>query len=232
MVRTFRRDVPPADDGLNRLTLTRNGFMVSNTHDAPNRLTARGTMTYGSDANGNRTSETREGSTTTYSYDERDELTAVSEGTGASTSYTVNGDGQRVSSTTGGATTPYTYDAAGQLTGVRNDAGWYPGVEQSRRRVLSDSTYDYLLDARGEVVARRDRGGTVTYVHRDAAGSVRRTTDASGAVTSAVDYDALGARRAQSGQPLLLGYRGGVTDATTGLVVLKGGSTIRRAAAT
>ena len=86
--------------------------------------------------------------------------------------------------------------------------------------MLSDGCADHLIDAGGRVLARRDRSGTGTSVHEDAAGSVRRTTDASGAVTSAIDYDALGARRAQSGTPLLLGYRGGVTAPGSKLVTI------------
>src|SRR6185369_3927524 len=74
------------------------------TYNATNRVTQRGSATLTYDANGNLTND----GINTYTWDARNQLTAISGGVSAS--FTYDAFGRRVSKTLNGTTTQYLYD--------------------------------------------------------------------------------------------------------------------------
>jgi RHS repeat-associated protein len=165
----------------------------TNTFDAKDRLTASGSVTYGYDDNGNLTSRTEGGVTTSYAYDSLNRLTG-------GTSYSYNGDGLRVSKTVASVTTDVAWDPTGIGT------------------LLSDGD-DYLWG--DGLIGRIDATSDATYAHQDGLGSVRLITDDTGAVVGTTEYDAFGAQRAATGTQYRLGYTGEQLDAETGFVYLR-----------
>jgi RHS repeat-associated protein/uncharacterized repeat protein (TIGR01451 family) len=93
--------------------------------------------------------------------------------------YTYDADGIRTSSTAGDRKTVYA-------------AGWEYTIGGTQRKIYTFN---------GQVVAQRDNNTTVTFLHADHLGSIRATTNASGAVTSSSTYSTWGS--------------GGSTSATT-----------------
>ncbi len=95
-------------DATKRLCWTAAGTATGPCASAP-----AGATTYGYDGNGNRTSQSENGGTTTCGYDAADHLTTVSGPTTAS--YTYDGDGYRVGKTANGTSTRYTWDRLGTV---------------------------------------------------------------------------------------------------------------------
>ncbi len=153
--------------------------LASATYDASNQvLTWSGTpFTY--DANGNLTND----GTKTYTWNARDQLTALSGGVSASFAY--DGGGRRRSRTVGGATTQFLYDGPNP---VQELAGGAPtanlltgGLDEFFTRTDSAGARHYLADALGSSLALSDGAGTVqTQYTYEPFGS----TSASGAGTA------------------------------------------------
>jgi RHS repeat-associated protein len=133
-----------------------------------------------------------------YAYDALDRLTGISGGTTAS--YAYNGDGLRLQATVGGVTTTSVWDLATKTP-----------------ELLSDGTNDFVygLGLLGQFAASQ------TYAHTDQLGSVRLTTDSSGATTGTAQYDAFGLKVSQSGAQPKLGFAGEQMDTESLLVYLR-----------
>jgi RHS repeat-associated protein len=132
----------------------------SATYDAANQIVTWGGASFSYDANGNLTSD----GTHTYTWNARDELTALSGG--APASFTYDAVGRRRSRTAGGVTTNYLYDAldvAQELVGGSASANYLLGLGIDERFVRTDGTgtYSYLTDALGSTLALADAAGTV-----------------------------------------------------------------------
>jgi RHS repeat-associated protein len=227
----------------NRTQLTDGDGTTSFEYDQLNRLVSAGypaipggpsvsSVPYNLDALGNRLSDGTTSlsydassriATPGYSYDDNGNL--LSDGT---TSYSYDAANRLIQSVKAGITTTYAYDGKGNL--IRENVG---GV-----------TADFVLDERGAlplilgelrsdgVELRYAYGSegitaqqtisnttqTTTYPLLDALGSVRRLTDAAGAVTLARSYDAFGNIRHSAGtgwtQLGFTGERMGVVDGT------------------
>jgi len=77
------------------------------------RRRAGPTITYTYDADGNRTSQTSGGVTTTSTINDMDEVTQA-----GATTYGYDPDGNLITATAGGSTTTFTYNDQSQLAGV------------------------------------------------------------------------------------------------------------------
>lgn len=228
-------------------TITATTTTATYSYDAIGQLTAvwrDGALhaRYAYDANGNRTSITTGGSTTTATYDDQDRLLTF-----GATTFTHTPNGERASATTAGQTTRYTYDAFGALqtatlpdgTQVRyalDGLGRRVGVTVNGTPQQGFLYADDLrpvaeLDGAGNVVSQfvyADRAtvpaylikGSTTYrIIADHLGSPRLVVDArTGTVVQRLDYDAWGGIMRDSNpgfQPF--GFAGGLYDPRTGL---------------
>jgi RHS repeat-associated protein len=132
-------------------------------YDLANRLTSWNGAAVSHDNNGNLTSDC----TFTYTYNPRNQLTLVKQGTQTRGSFTYDGLGRRVVRTVGGATTKPAYDgwnlvqerasngsvSANYLIGL--------GLDQPFLRTAGSSTSYYLSDALGSIVGLASSTGTV-----------------------------------------------------------------------
>jgi RHS repeat-associated protein len=164
------------------------------------------TTTYSYDARGNRLAATTgsgdDATNVEHVYDQANRLTSVTTADGTATSYTYGPGGLRATATTGTVTEYYTWDT---LAGVP--------------LLLADATFAYVYGNGSVPLAQVDLAdGDVDYLHADTLGSVRSTTDATGAVTSDADYDPYGRPEAPTSDPTAqvtrFGYAGEYTDPT------------------
>jgi RHS repeat-associated protein len=221
-----------AYDALNRLTSESSpaGFAVSGS------LAVSRSYTY--DNAGNRTSLTSGSQTTTYSYNNAEQLTSAAVSGGQTATYGYNNDGELTSEQVGSGTpTTFCYDPEGDLTQASSDSYVYDingnRVSETENGVTTTQTFDgsnvvqqtsggsttnYLYGADG-LVFQTDPTGNVSYYGHDALGSVVALTSGStGAVTDQYAWDAFGENVAHAGssaQPF--GFMGNQTDPTTGL---------------
>ncbi len=190
-------------------------------------------VSYGYDAVGNRTSLTINGTTTTNTFDNANELTAS-----GSDSYSYDDNGNLTSKTVGGTTTTYGYDELNQLTSISGPTSAsyvYNGDGLRVSKTVSSTTTDYTWDQTGIGQVINDgneyvwglglisqiASGTPTYAHSDGLGSTRLLTDGSGSVVGTQQYDAFGATRTQTGTQLPFTYTGEQVDPESGLVYLR-----------
>lgn len=219
------------------------------TYDTSGQLieerTAGAATQYRYAAGGNRTAAVHDGTTTTYTYDAADRLTATRAGdAGAVETFVYDARGALTRRVRGTASTAYEFDAAPQLTKVTLPDGrtvayaYAPTGERISRQDrggLAYYVYDgiNLLQELGADLRARDtyvhapgidrplamiRGGQIYFFHADRNGSILAVTDAKGAVAGTWDYDAFGAIVSQTGsltQPF--GYTGREFDAVAGL---------------
>ena len=200
---------------------------------------------YGYDADGNRTSfkNPLTGDTASATYDDQDRMLRYKD-----TRYAYTAAGDLSTATIGSSVTCYTYDALGALlkvvlpsgdsitysvdgtgrrVGRRYNGAWQGGwVYEGPLSVVGelDSTgavlNRYIYGADGQTPALMVRGGATYRVIVDQLGSVRGIVDASnGTVLQQTEYDAWGVPSVVSGAGIqFLGYAGGLTDTSTGLV--------------
>lgn len=181
---------------------------TSYSYDALNRLTeAKTTNGVGSpvsdyqyvyDGNGNRTSQTVNGSTTTYTYNGANELTA--------TGYSYDSNGNQTSRGDGMAFVYNAKDQTGSITPPSSSAisMTYTGQGQAQRVTAGSSTYAYSilgLSSEGQTFYTRDNAGLLTeertssgnyYYLFDGLDSVVGLTDASGNLVATYSYDPYG----------------------------------------
>jgi RHS repeat-associated protein len=181
------------------------------TYDKADELETGPSLTYTYNELGQRTKATpTAGSTTTYSYDQAGDLTAVErpkEGEKAEIkdTYAYDGNGLRASQTISGTTTYLAWN-----------------VTQPLPRLLSDGTNSYIYGLGGRPFEQISNGGTVTYLHHDQQGSTRLLTGSTGTVTGSTTFDAYGNTIEHTGTATTpLGYDGQYTSADTGLIYLR-----------
>jgi RHS repeat-associated protein len=199
-----------------------------------------GTISYGYDAVGNRTSRTSTvagiPTVASYTYDNNDRLngntynnngnTTVSGGitygydfrdlltsaTGG-LAFVYDGDGNRVSQTAGGTTTTYLVDDL-------NPTGYAQVVEELVGGTVQRTyTYGHDLISQNRLVSAT---WTPSYHLADGLGSVRTLSDASGSTTDSYTYDAFGTAIATTGStPNRYRFTGEQFDADLGLYYLR-----------
>jgi len=163
-----------------------------------------GATTYGSDADGRRTTVTKSGTTSaTYTWNQAGELTGATTPTGSAT-YAYDADGLRVSTTTAGTTSHATWDRAGDLP-----------------LLIDDGTTAYVYGPGGLPVEQVGASST-QWFFADAQGSTVALVDSSGAVVGTYGYDTWGRTVTHTGAAsTVMQYVGQITDALTGLIYLR-----------
>ncbi len=202
-----------------------NGTFSEMTYDSAGHITGTtnkneiggiiSSFTYSYDANGNVTSATGDGTSTTYTYDNLDELLSASDSQGHLWSYAYDAAGNRTqltdgsgtttysfndpndknrltSSTKGGITTSYSYDPRGNNTG-RSD-GTTITYDTSNlitsAKVGSGPLVTYSYDTNKRIVARTTNNVTTRYQYDG--DRVSAETDVTGTILVAYSYDQKG----------------------------------------
>ncbi|MEU5420300.1 ricin-type beta-trefoil lectin domain protein [Streptomyces sp. NPDC020667] len=173
--------------------------------------------TYGYDQVGNRQTQNQAGVSTTYKYDDADQLTQSVTGS-ASRDFTYDADGNQtgaggdtfaydannrlIKAMSGGTAYSYGYDADGNRTtaskdgsGLQRTTAW----DINNALPLAAADYDgngavqaeYRYSPRGQIQAEVT-GGSTYYHHRDLLGSVSDLTDAGGNLQTSYTYTAFG----------------------------------------
>lgn len=162
-------------------------------------------VTYNFDDRGNRTTTSSDESTTTYGYDQANQLTSV----GTSTTYRYNPAGLRSAKTTGQQTATFTWSDG-------------PGIPLLLSTTDEDGTTNLIYGPGGRIVAQIDTNGTTSWMHQDHLGSIRLVTDDQGNPTGTYTYDSYGQLTASTGAATpLLGFAGEYHDPDTGLIYLR-----------
>jgi RHS repeat-associated protein len=204
------------------------------TYDALYRLTGAdypGTAddtTYTYDAMGNRLTHVKNGTPTSYTYDDADQML-----TAAGVSYTYDSNGNQ----TGQGSDTFAWDHENRLTStnIGGTAGSYTyngdGLRVSRTIGAASVSYVWdvaapmpviLQDSAGnsyvyglDLISRTDSGGAQEYYLGDGLGSTTGIADGSKTVVATYQYDAFGAVRAQTGSsPNEFKFTGEQVDAT------------------
>ena len=134
-------------------------------YDAANQQLTLGIQGATYDNNGNLATLTDTGGTTTYTWNSRDQLTAIS-GPSLTASFTYDAFGRRQSKTVNGTTTNFLYDGLNvvqELTGTTPVANLITGlgIDETLLRTDSAGARSFLTDGLGSSVALTDSAGTV-----------------------------------------------------------------------
>lgn len=194
-----------------------------------------GTRAYGYD---NADNITENESSSGYTYDQADELTASP---GHTYSYDQLGERTNANSTSGPSIT-YAYDQAGRLTSATPSGGTSTtlayngdGLRTSETTgsdtsqftwdqigdlplVLTDGTNSYIYGPDDVPIEQISQSGTPTYLHHDQVGSIRLITNQDGNSVGSFTYTPYGSLAASTGTATSpFGYAGQYTDPETGL---------------
>ena len=168
-----------------------------------NKLTSTASATYIYDNNGNLTSKTDASGTTTYTFNEENQLTKVTLPGGLTVNYKYDGLGRRIQRTTSaGADERYVYDGRDVLIDLNADwsvANTYlnaPAVDKHLRQTNATTGTSYLLT--------------------DHLGSTSALTDVSGNVIQQFVYDSFGNNSGSTRSRY--GYTGRERDPDTGML--------------
>jgi RHS repeat-associated protein len=215
---------------------------IGYTYDGLNRLTDANTTvggtdhrSYGYDADGNRTSQTINGTSATYTFNSADQATTTgyaydADGNGTATptlsNLTYNPLNQTTAITKSGTTTNFAYAAGDQSTRTTANS-----IDVSLSSLGTDieassgSVYHfYIKDPGGNLLAIvNDNAGTLTtrYTILDGIGSVIALTNGAGTIDDTWKYDPYGIVVSHTGTDYNpFGYTSGYTDSATGLIHL------------
>ncbi|WP_080931564.1 RHS repeat-associated core domain-containing protein, partial [Xanthomonas albilineans] len=144
---------------------------TNNVFDDNNRQTQANGVAMSYDADGHLLTD----GTRTYTWDDRDHLSQISQGGTVIASYSYDALGRRTAKTESGATTQYLYDG-------RNT------VQETQGATINPILTGLGIDQR---YARDDNGGR-TYFLTDGLGSTRLLTDTNGNAVQRYDYDPYG----------------------------------------
>jgi RHS repeat-associated protein len=161
---------------------------ASAAYDAGNHLTALGSSTVNSDANGNITAVSGPAAVG-MTWNVRNQLMS----TGAGSTFSYDALGRMVSRTSGGVTSSYLYDGQQQL--VANGAVMLRGrgVDEVYAQVGSTATGSYLVDAVGSVAILTDSTQAMTGAYSYGAYGAAASTGAGGPAAAVTPFQYTGA---------------------------------------
>lgn len=208
-----------------------------------------GTITYAYDAVGNRTAMTDTTGVTTYTYDAADQLLQAVAPGGATTQYQYDHRGNLITRTIGANVTAYTYNGADRLARIKLPDGSQQtftydqsGLRRSRTDASGTTYYVYdplsqnlLLERQGGVTAARyttglmmdelisqRRGGSSTFYHADALGSIIAISNPAQNKVASYRYDPFGQPTAETGSVVNpFRFTGRPWDSASGLYDLR-----------
>lgn len=140
---------------------------------------------YALDATGNPTSKVTDTGTETYSYDDRDRLTAVcqarqcEQGADALTTFAYDGVGNRTAVTSGGATTTYAYDDSDHLEQVvAPDGAETDYTHDADGNLVAAGEQSFSYDLAGRMTSAEGPEGSASYTYDGSGNRVRSQSDA------------------------------------------------------
>jgi len=160
----------------NRVYSIIDGVHTAFTYDANDRLTQQGGISYSYDNNGNTLTETEDSLTTSYSYNDRNQMVEVMQPDTTTSTYQYNVDGIREAKTEGGITTTFVVDQNRDYAQV----------------LIEDNGTDRVLYTYGDDLVSQSRNRANSYYLYDGLGSTRGLSDGSGNLTDSYNYDAFG----------------------------------------
>jgi len=168
-----------------------------------NRLVAANGASFGYDANGNLISKTDASGTWTFTWDYENRLKQASKANGVTVTYAYDVLGRRVQRTSSvGDTTKFVYDGADVIRDLDASGG---------------TIADYLNGPGIDNKLRQTTSGAVSYFATDHLSSTRALTNASGILTSTLNYDSFGNVMGGS-EPSRYTYTGREANSDTGLM--------------
>ncbi|MDP1589002.1 MAG: RHS repeat-associated core domain-containing protein, partial [Prosthecobacter sp.] len=154
------------------------GMEFKDSYDAAGRLLSRtdsihGTTTFTYDTAGRKTTETQNGLTRSWHYDDQGRVASIDEGSTKATIRYLEGGGHIITTQAGDTQDEREYDAAGRVVAERDDLG-----QETR----------FTYDASGNLLRTNTSDGvTIAYEHDKAGHATNVTTTVKGA-TAAVSY--------------------------------------------
>ncbi len=219
-----------------RETVTASGQPVSDSvlgYNARDQLTSRTdavanvnvVQTY--DANGNLKTQTSNGTPRTYTYDARDRMIGLQEGTNAALTFDYDAQGMRLKKTQGTQTTKYQYDQASLLAETNAIGNTLARYHYSATQLISETKAGttaqqrhYLLDALRSPIALLTQQGAVSARTRyDAWGEVIAQQGTSGQLVTPLRDQANADLATTDEQPV--GFTGYIKDGESGLYYAK-----------
>jgi RHS repeat-associated protein len=187
---------------------TRNGTVENRTHNAVHQIGTVGTKTLTHDPRGNLTLDDKGNK---LSYDLFNRLLDYTTAAGTKVTYAYDAFGRKVARTVGTTTTNYVYAGADVIAEYNNGTlaiKYIPGIEVDRPigYVRNGSTFWYVADELGSVLAVTNSSGAVVERYRYTAYGERTVLSPTGTVISA---STVGNQ---------LGFTGRPHDITTGIV--------------
>ena len=173
------------------------GNTRTNTYQVTGVTGNAATLTY--DENGNLTQKVEGADTWNYVWDAENRLKEVKKNAATQATFRYDPSDRRVEKVAAGVTLRFVYD----------NEDWI------RRTTTGGPTMDIIHGPGIDEPLAQDVGGTLTYFHADALGSIQKHTNSAGAVTATIQYDAWG--NALVGTPGPYGFTGREPDAETGL---------------
>ena len=169
-------------------------------------LNAANSVQYTYDANGNQTIKTKNGVTTTFVYDVRDELVTVLQNATTLGLFHYDYQGLRISKDMGGQILRYTYDDHSVLVETDNTGATVAKFDYGTHHLLS---LTHVTEGR-------------EFYLFDGLGSVADLTTLAGTIQARYQYDAFGNYRAQAGSSFnRFAFTGHESDNETGLYYFK-----------
>ncbi len=163
-------------------------------------------VVYAYDANGNTTSKTKSGVTTTFHYDIRDQLGEVRQASNVLGRYGYDYQGRRILKIGNDGRRQYTYDQLSVIT-------------EADPANATVSKYDYGMD---QLVRLDNRAEGRSFFHLDGLRSTVGLTDAAGGSRQSIFYDAWGNERDRIGSSTnKFTFTGHELDGETGLIYAK-----------
>ena len=150
----------------------------SYSYDLNNRIATAGTASFSHSNLGEIETKTKDGSTTTFTWDANEaggKLQSISQD-GSVTTYEYDGLGNRIAKTEDGVTTRYILDVSGQMANILAETD------------ANGNVTTYYIHGLG-LVAKILPDGTASYYHYDRIGNTVALTDDSGNVTDQYAYD-------------------------------------------
>jgi RHS repeat-associated protein/uncharacterized repeat protein (TIGR01451 family) len=175
---TGRRVAYAYDAAGNRIAVTDDETRTAYSTNDLNQYARVGDATYTYDTNGNMTSETNAGGTTTYEYDAENRLIRVTTPMSGTWEYAYDALGNRVAVEHDGVVTRYVYDPIGLV----DVAAEYDG----NGALVAQYVHGLGL------VSRIDASGQPAYYAYDATGNTRQVTNDAGTVANTYNYDPFG----------------------------------------
>ena len=189
------------DEVGNRTAVTDNGATTNYTTNSLDQYVQAGSETFSYDANGNLTGRTERENSTTYVWDEDNQLISVDRN-GTRIDYRYDLQGRLIEKTIGGQTTRYIWDGLNLIAEMNIDG-----------QVIKRHIYGAGINE----IVQVSENGINYWAQQDGLGSVVGTTDDGGSIIASISYDVYGGVKSGNIRPVPQRFAGMWWDVDSGL---------------